>query len=93
MDLEPQEGGDQQWNFPLFVIRHNLRSTVRKINLQSLFKFLVQSWLRTQLQLFINDVMTGGDACQKCTGQKCTKHQLVLLTIFNVLGPKKANNS
>ena len=28
---------------------------------------------------------------QKCTGQKCTKHQLVLLTIFNVLGPKKAN--
>ena len=33
------------------------------------------------------------DACQKCTGQKCTKHQLVLLTIFNVLGPKKANNS
>ena len=30
---------------------------------------------------------------QKCTGQKCTKHQLVLLTILNVLGPKKANNS
>ena len=30
---------------------------------------------------------------QKCTGQKCTKHQLVLLTILKVLGPKKANNS
>ena len=28
---------------------------------------------------------------QKCTGQKCTKHQLVLLTIFNVLGLQKAN--
>ena len=25
--------------------------------------------------------------------QKCTKHQLVLLNIFNVLGPQKANNS
>ena len=27
------------------------------------------------------------DACQKCTGQKCTKHQLVLCLFFNVLGP------
>ena len=30
---------------------------------------------------------------QKCKGQRCTKHQLVLLTILNVLDPKKANNS
>ena len=35
----------------------------------------------------------GGEEVQKCTGQKCTKHQLVLLTILKVLGPKKANNS
>ena len=35
----------------------------------------------------------GGEEVQKCTGQKCTKHQLVLLTILNVVGPKKVNNS
>ena len=33
------------------------------------------------------------NACQKCTGQKCTKHQLVLCLFFNVLGPYKASDS
>ena len=30
---------------------------------------------------------------QKCTGQKCTKHQLVLLNIFKFSGSKNANKS
>ena len=34
-----------------------------------------------------------GDAWQKCTGQKCTKHQLVLLNIFKFSGSKNANKS